>query len=42
MSSHAAYRPDSDLLPRAAAGDGAAALVLLGRHGHRCGRRRWR
>jgi hypothetical protein len=35
MSSHAAYRPDSDLLPRAAAGDGAAALVLLERHGAR-------
>src|SRR5690349_11772634 len=33
MSSHAAYRPDSDLLPRAADGDGAAALVLLTRHG---------
>ncbi|MFN8511717.1 MAG: hypothetical protein U0841_03815 [Chloroflexia bacterium] len=33
MSSHAAYRPDSDLLPRAAAGDGAAGLVLLERHG---------
>jgi hypothetical protein len=35
MSSHAAFRPDSDLLPRAAHGDGAAALALLERHGTR-------
>lgn len=33
MSSHAAFRPDSDLLPRAADGDGVAALALLERHG---------
>ncbi len=33
MSSHAAYRSDNDLLTRTADGDGAAALVLLSRHG---------